>query len=383
MHRRHRAVGTLDVAVGAVASAAAGCTSRAASGEPEESHPPPMSVELLVMEPRLVRDTSDYLAVLSSRSSVALYPQVVGHVGKIFVKPGERVKAGASLVEIDPTQPRAILEQLSATRTLKEAALRNAEQRAKRASSLFGEGLVSQQDFDQAKSERDIAAADMSAAEAQMHAQASQLRYFTIAAPFDGTVGDVPVKLGDLVTAITKVTTIDQNAMLEAYVNVPVERAKELGPESRVELLDDRGEMASESPVTFVADQAAADTQSVLIKALFANTTSLRAAQSVRARVVWRTRPGLRLPTTAVVRQSGQTFAFVAEGETGATVAKQRAVTLGAIDGSEYVVVSGLKAGDRVILSSVQKLHEGAPVAAASRSAAPAAGPPASSAVKN
>jgi len=115
----------------------------------------------------------------------------------------------------------------------------------------------------------------------------------------------------------------------------------------------------------------------VLIKGVFANAAQLRAAQYVRARVVWSTRPGLRLPTTAVVRQSGQTFAFVAQGEGAATVAKQRAVTLGAIDGNEYVVAAGLEAGDRVIVSSVQKLREDAPVAPASpppsESAAPAA----------
>jgi RND family efflux transporter MFP subunit len=360
----------------ALALAAAACKPKEATGEPAEAHAPALAVELLLMEPKPVRDTSEYLATLSSRSSVALYPQVVGHVSKIFVRPGERVKAGAPLVQIDPSQPQATLDQLVATRKLKEATLHNTEEKAKRASSLFEGGLMSHQDFDQATSDRDVAAADVKAAEAQAQAQASQLRFFTIAAPFDGTAGDVPVKLGDLVTTATKVTTVDQNAVLEAYVNVPVERAPDLEPDSRVELLDARGVVLGESRVTFIADQANVDTQSVLIKGLFANAASLRAAQYVRARVVWSTRPGLRLPTTAVVRQSGQTFAFVAEGEGAAAVAKQRTVTLGAIDGNEYVVVAGLKAGDRVIVSAVQKLREGASVTPAASSASAATSAP-------
>ncbi len=373
---------------GALAAAAllgaAACKPKEAAGE-AEAKAPALAVDVLLMEAKPVRDTSEYLATLSSRSSVALYPQVVGHVSKILVKPGERVKAGAPLVQIDPSQQQATLDQTVAMRRLKEATLKNADEKAKRAESLLANGLVSRQDRDQAMSDRDVAAADVNAAEAQIQAQASQLRFFTLAAPFDGAVGDVPVKLGDLVTTATKVTTVDQNAVLEAYVNVPVERAGDLGPESRVELLDGRGARVGESVLTFVADQANVDTQSLLIKGLFANAASQRAAQYVRARVVWSTRPGLLLPTTAVVRQSGQTFAFVMEGEGAAAVAKQRSITLGAIEGNSYVVSAGLAAGDRVIVSSVQKLREGAsvtpappsgPAASASPAASAAPGPP-------
>jgi RND family efflux transporter MFP subunit len=353
----------LAVFLVALALAAPACKPRDAAGEPAEAKPPPLPVDVLVMQPSPVRDTSEFLATLVSRSSVALYPQVVGHVSRIFVKPGERVKAGTPLVEVDPSQQQATLDQTVAATRLKEATLKNADEKAKRAATLFAEGLMSQQDHDQAMSDRDVARADVSAAEAQSKAQASQLRFFTLAAPFDGAVGDVPVKLGDLVTTQTKVTTVDQNAALEAYVGVPVERAQDLGPTSRIEILDARGATLGESPVTFIADQASADTQLVLVKGLFVNSAKLRAAQWARARVVWSVKPGLRLPTTAVVRQSGQTFAFVAERDGEGLVARQRKVTLGAVDGNAYVVADGLAPGDQVILSAVQKLREGAPVA--------------------
>jgi RND family efflux transporter MFP subunit len=345
----------------ALATGGAACKPREASGEPAEA-PSAQPVEVTVMAERPVRDTSEFLATLSSRSSVTLYPQVVGHVSRILVKPGERVKSGAPLVQIDPSQQQATLEQLVAAKKQKEVTVHLAGERAARATALRTEGLLSQQDFDQAVSERASAAADLQAAEAQLAAQASQLRFFTIVAPFDGVVGDVPVKLGDLVTAATKVTTVDQNDVLEAYVNVPVERARDVGPGSRVELLDARGGKVGESPVTFLADQANVDTQSVLLKGAFPNATALRAAQLVRARVVWSVKPGLLLPTTAVMRQSGQTFAFVAEGEGAATTAKQRAVTLGAIEGNEYVVTAGLAPGERVIVTGIQKIRDGAKV---------------------
>ncbi len=372
-----RSVAALLGAVLALATAA--CKPKEAAGD-SVAKKPALPVDVLRMEMKPIRDTSEYLATLSSRTSVALYPQVVGHVSRIFVKPGQRVKAGAALVEIDPSQSQATLDQYVATRKLKEATLHNTEGKAKRATTLFGEGLMSRQDLDQAASDRDVAAADVQATQAQIQAQTSQLRFFTLTAPFDGTAGDVPVKLGDLVTTTSKITTVDQNAVLEAYVMVPVERAPDLGPGSRVELLDARGAVVGESAVTFISDQATVDTQSVLIKGLFENAASLRAAQYVRARVVWRTHPGLRMPTTAVVRQSGQTFAFVVLGEGAAAVAKQRAVALGAIDGNEYVVATGLEEGDRVIVSSVQKLREDAPVALGSPTASGSPAAPSASA---
>jgi RND family efflux transporter MFP subunit len=339
------------------------CKPKEAAGGPPEPSAAALPVDVIVLTERPVRDASEYLATLSSRSSVALYPQVIGRVSKIFVKPGDRVKTGAQLVQIDPSQQQASLDQIVAARKQKEVGLHLAEERAKRATSLRGEGLVSQQDFDQAVSDRESAAADLRAVEAQIQAQASQLKFFTIAAPFDGVVGDIPVKIGDLLTTATKVTSVDQNAVLEAYVNVPVERAPDIGPGSRVELLDAHGAALGESQVTFVADQASPETQSVLIKAVFPNATKLRAAQIVRARVIWSTRAGLLLPTTAVVRKAGQTFAFIAEGEGGAATAKQRAVTLGAIEGNEYVITAGLKPGERVIVSGIQKVSDGAQVA--------------------
>ena len=353
----------LSLVAAILALALSGCKEKEAAGEPASESSPALPVDVLVLQAKSVRDTSEYLATLSSRSSITLFPQVVGHVSQIFVKPGDHVKAGAALVQIDPSQEQATLDQLVAARTLKTANLRFAGERAKRVAVLAGEGLASRQDDEQAASAREAAVAELATAEAQIKVQASRLRFFKITAPFDGAVGDIPVKLGDLVTTATRLTTIDQNAVLEAYIHVPVERARDLTADSRVQLVDASGASLGESRVTFVADQANVETQSLLIKGVFPNTATLKVAQLVRARVVWSTRPGLRLPTIAVMRQAGQAFAFVAAPEGGGTVAKQRAVTLGVIEGNDFIVTSGLAAGDRVIVSGVQKLRDGAPVA--------------------
>ena len=83
----------------------------------------------------------------------------------------------------------------------------------------------------------------------------------------------------------------------------------------------------------------------------------------MRARVVWRSAPGLTIPLVAVTRINGRFFAFVAEaGEGGATVARQRPVELGPLVGNDYVVTEGLSAGEQLIVSGMQKIGDGAPV---------------------
>ena len=84
--------------------------------------------------------------------------------------------------------------------------------------------------------------------------------------------------------------------------------------------------------------------------------------QYVRARIIWSSRPGLSVPLIAVSRLAGQSFVFVAEQGDQGVVARQKPVTLGQVIGNDYEVRSGLKTGDRVIVSNIQKIGEGSPV---------------------
>jgi RND family efflux transporter MFP subunit len=325
-----------------------------------------MPVEVVTLADVPIQDSSNYLAQLVSRTQVAIYPQVSGVVTSVFVKPGQAVREGAPLLQIDPRRESANLSNQVAAKAQRDANLALAKRNASRSAALFREGLISRQQLEQDQSQATVAEAEVNAQTAVIGAQAAQLGYYRIEAPFDGAVGDIPVKLGDYVGPQTKLTSVDDNRTLEAYVNVPAEQLGQLDDASRVVLLgDDRATNTTlaEAPITFVAQEANPQTQAVLIKAKFPNGGQLRAAQIVRARVVWKTHAGVRVPTLAVTRQSGQYFAFVAVPGASGMVAHQVPVTLGEVDNSTYAVVSGLKAGDQVVVSQIQKLRDGAPIA--------------------
>ncbi|MFI5300165.1 MAG: efflux RND transporter periplasmic adaptor subunit [Polyangiales bacterium] len=346
-------------------------------GAADHGDAPKPSVEVATLHRQSLRESADYLAQLVSRHQVVLYPQVVGVVTAIAVKPGDVVKQGATILQLDLRKEAATLAALAADKDQQAATLALTRSVAKRSGALLDQGLVGQQQYEQDKGAVDVAEQQLKAKQAAIEAQAMQLAYYRIVAPFDGVVGDVPVKLGDLVSATTKLTSISDNAKLEAYVKLPVEQLGKLGKESRIEVLDADGTSVAEGPVTFVAPDADPAAQVVLVKGLLDNgamapARAFRAGQVVRVRVVFRTHPGVRLPIEAVTRQAGQYFAFVVEADKeGSDVVHQRPVELGELDGNQYDVVKGLAAGDRIAVSQIQKLHDGGGVVATSPSSSP------------
>ncbi|HVR72262.1 MAG TPA: efflux RND transporter periplasmic adaptor subunit [Vicinamibacteria bacterium] len=324
--------------------------------------PPPTPVRIEVARSVAVDDSSEYVATLRSRGSAAIMPQVEGHITRIFVRAGARVAAGEPLMQLDAAKQQATLNSQEDTRTARAAALAYARQRYERVQGLHASGIASQQDLDQARTALEAAQADLGAVEAQVREQQAQLRYYRVAAPAAGVVGDIPVRVGDRVTVSTLLTTVDSPGIMEAYVSVPVERAAQLRRGLPVRIVDGTGGVVAESHLTFVSPQVDDQTQTVLVKAGIAEPGALRPAQIIRARVVWGTREGPVVPVLAVSRISGQHFAFVAEEEKGALVARQRPVRVGEIVGNDYVVLGGIEPGDRVIVSGTQFLRDGAPV---------------------
>jgi RND family efflux transporter MFP subunit len=348
------------------ALAVAACNRAQTNGPPPQV--PPTPVTLATAEARPIEDTTEYVATLKSLRSTTIQPQIDGQITNILVKSGDRVRQGAPLMQIDPRRQQAAVSSQEAERAAREAAVAFARQQAQRTQDLYAAGAISKQEQERAETELRTAEASLKALQAQVQQQEVQLRYFTIAAPTAGVIGDVPVRVGHVVTPQTVLTTIDQNETLEVYVSVPIERAPALKTGLPIQILNGDGtETLATSVVNFISPHVDDQTQSILVKGQVRNPSgALRAMQYVRVRIVWKTSPGLVIPVTAVLRVSGQFFAFVAEDAGGKLVAKQRAIKVGPITGDNYPVLDGLKAGERIVTSGTMKLADGAPIQPAS-----------------
>ena len=322
-----------------------------------------MPVQTQVAETQNIADSTDYLAILKSRHSAAINPQVEGQVVKIFVQSGDRVAAGAPLLQIDPLKQEATVSGQEAARAAQEANVRQAKINLGRAIKLSDAGVISKSDYDNAQSNYDAAVAQLNSLQEQVNQQKAELRYYRVAAPMAGIVGDIPVHIGDRVAVTTLLTTVDEPGALEAYIYIPASRAAQLKLGLPVNLLDESGAPLMQTAINFISPQVDNDTQTVLAKAPVGNAkAALRISQQVRTQITWSVKAGTVIPILAVQRINGEFFVFVASKEAQGAVARQRLLKLGEVIGNNYPVLSGLKPGEHVVVSGADFLQDGVPV---------------------
>ncbi|MGO9639915.1 MAG: efflux RND transporter periplasmic adaptor subunit [Candidatus Acidiferrales bacterium] len=337
-----------------------GCGNKSASGD---APPGAMRVKVQVARAVEIPNSNEYLAVLKSRHSADITPQVAGQITKIYVKSGDLVKTGTPLLQVDPLKQQATVGSLEAQRTAQEANVRFAKTQLDRAQKLFDQGVIARQDLDTAQNNYDTAVQQMNSLAEQVKEQEVELHYYQVVAPMDGIVGDIPVRVGDSVTTATELTTVDEPGALEAYIYVPVARAREVRLGLPVHLKDDSGNVLGETQVTFLSPEVDDTTQTVLVKAAVPNARiKLRIEQQVRAEVIWSTHSAPVVPVLAVSRINGQYFAFLAENESGGVVARQKLLKIGDTFGNDYEVLDGIHPGDHIIVTGTQFLADGVPV---------------------
>jgi RND family efflux transporter MFP subunit len=230
-------------------------------------------------------------------------------------------------------------------------------------------------------SQADLAEAEAALQQAQASANLAneELQNARVVAPFAGTVGDIPVKIGDFVETSDELTSVTQNQSLELELAIPIERRSQLRLGTRVELTDAQNKPLGTGQISFISPTVAANAQSILAKAAFNNSQGqLLDRQYVKAKVIWQEGPGVLVPTAAISRLGGQTFVFVAEEpepaarvsseeappqpEQPTLVAEQRLVELGSLQGNNYQVLEGLQPGERIVTSGILNLSDGVPI---------------------
>ena len=349
-------------AIFVLAALSSACSGGSAKGAQPQG-PPGIPVKVETAKLISVNDTTEYVATLKSRDTAVIMPQVEGVITDIFVHSGSRVSAGTPLMQIDPAKQQATLKTQEDTVKAKQAELIWDQQEYDRNSGLYDAKVVSKQALDQSKN---------GAGPGQ--------------SPVAGPAGAGPP--GNRATALLPrdrsqrrnrrrhsgarrrprnhhhaLTTVDKPGSLEAYVYVPIERSSQLKPNLPVQIVDQSGTVIAESRINFISPQVDSTTQTVLAKAPIANSNDkLRNAQFIHARIVWGSQNRTVVPVLAVSRLGGQYFAFVAEQQDGKTVAHQKPLTVGDMTGNNYVVLEGIKPGDKIIVSGTQFLIDGAPV---------------------
>ena len=338
-----------------------GCQKKPASAA-AAAGPQGLPVQTVTVSMSPVAQTSEYVATIKSRRSATLQPQVSGNLTEILARSGDHVASGQVLMQIDPRQQQAALDAQRATERQKKALFDYDTVELDRQHKLFDAGVTSRDAFDQAQQAHDNAKADYESAVDSRKTQEQLLAYYTIRAPFDGVVGDIPVHVGDYVTTTTMLTTVDENRDLEAYIYVPTERSADVRMGQDINITDNNGKLLEKTRVDFISPEVDPLLQGILVKAPVQPSAELRNAQIVKADIIWNTRPMAVVPVLAVTRLGAQSFVYVVQQAHGMALAHRAPVTLGDTVGNNYSIASGLNVGDKVIVSGTQFLVDGMPV---------------------
>jgi membrane fusion protein (multidrug efflux system) len=321
---------------------------RSAKGDKKEKEPSPVAAQ--AVEVGSIASYTAATANLVAEDEVKVIAEAEGKVVRLLVEEGDGVAKGEALLQIDPAD-------LSLAVAKAELAVRNAQINLDRSEQMAAEKLISPQDLDKIRYERDVAVQGLSEAR-------HRLTKTTVRAPFAGRITLRKVQPGQTVKPGEELFTLADFDPLVARIFLPEREVLDLKPGQEVRLAlrareETRfaGRIMQISPVV----DTASGTVKVTVEAV-RPPPSVRPGAFVSVEVLRETRPSATLvPRTAVIRELQETYVFVADGK----VARKRAVEVGLEEGSRLEVVKGLKAGEQVITSGQGGLKDLSPIAVA------------------
>jgi len=331
--------------------------------------PPAVNVGVQRVSTSDARYYDEYPVVLRGMQEVELRPQVNGYVTGIHFTEGSRVRKGQRLYSIDQQQSEASYQQALANLAVQEANLERAKKDIERYRELDKADAIAKQQVDYAEAAYAAAQKQVDAAKAAVQAVQTNVRYATIFAPFDGTIGISSVRLGASVTpGQTLLNTISSDDPIGADIAVDqkeILRFTNLLAAGKTKndstfMLVLSGELYRYPGKISIIDRAVdPQTGSIKMRLEFPNPDLLlRAGMSGKLRVASTVKNTVVIPHKALNEQLGEFFVYIADSAR----ATQRKVVPGKTVGRNVIIKSGLQQGDSIITEGVQSLREGTPV---------------------
>lgn len=351
---------------------AASCGSKSAQQQQTMQGPPPaasVTVQTVTTGDAVYYD--EYPATVIALNEVELRPQVSGYITGIYFKDGARVRRGEKLYSIDQQQYEANYQQAVANLAVQQTNLVKAQKDADRYHELEKADAIAKQQVDYADAALAAAQKQVEAAQANVHGVQTAVRYSTIYAPFDGTIGISQVKMGAPVSAgqtvlntissdnpIATDFAIDQRDLYR-FTQLQQQTIKPSDSTFRLVLGND---MYPYPGKIYLIDRAVnRQTGTITVRLVFPNNKNmLRSGMTGTVRVKNNSgRKTILIPYKAVTEQLGEFFVYVVNDSNKVS---QRKVPLGTQIGTNVIVKDSLREGEKIVIQGVQNLREGAPV---------------------
>ena len=324
------------------------------------------------LQPATVNLTSSYPATIKGKQDVEIRPQVSGFITKVCVDEGSMVRKGQVLFIIDPTQYEAAARSAKAAVATAEAAVSTQQITVDNKRALNKKNIISDYDLAMAENSLASAKAQLASAKAQLISAEQNLGFTNVKSPSDGIVNDIPYRLGSLVSPsiTTPLTIVSDITEMYVYASLTEKELLELvrkdGSQSaavetypEVQLqLSDGSTYDQKGKIETISGVINANTGAVSIRATFPNSNHLLRSGGMGNLVIpYHMENALVVPQKATTEIQDKKFVFLQQPD---NTVKMNEITILNIDnGQEYVVTSGLKQGDLIVIENVGTLKDG------------------------
>ena len=324
------------------------------------------------LQPATVNLTSSYPATIKGKQDVEIRPQVSGFITKVCVDEGSMVRKGQVLFIIDPTQYEAAARSAKAAVATAEAAVSTQQITVDNKRALNKKNIISDYDLAMAENSLASAKAQLASAKAQLISAEQNLGFTNVKSPSDGIVNDIPYRLGSLVSPsiTTPLTIVSDITEMYVYASLTEKELLELvrkdGSQSaavetypEVQLqLSDGSTYDQKGKIETISGVINANTGAVSIRATFPNSNHLLRSGGMGNLIIpYHMENALVVPQKATTEIQDKKFVFLQQPD---NTVKMNEITILNIDnGQEYVVTSGLKQGDLIVIVNVGTLKDG------------------------
>jgi len=346
---------------------------------------PAMPVAVVTLQPTTVPVSAEAVAQTEGAKEVEIRPRVGGILLKKLFEEGAPIKAGQTMFLIDPVPFQIALSNAKAQLAQQKARLDQTQREAQRLQVLVATQSISQREADNATSDNALARAGLAQFEAAVREAELNLSYTNVTSPISGIAGRFELSEGALVNANTSLLTkVSQITPIWVRFSLSDNELAQLGgplTQANVKnvslILPSGEEYTKKGQLNFAASSIDPQLGTQQLRAEFKNEDKqLLPGQFVRVRVVTGHKDGVFVvPQTAVIANDQGKFVYVANDKNEAVLTP---IVPGNWVGKDWVILSGLNAGDKVIVDNIIKLRPGASVAPH-----PAGEPPAPVAAKN
>ncbi len=330
--------------------------------------PPPPEVVVVEVAQRDIPVYSEWVGTTDGTVNATIRAQVQGYLNKQNYQDGEFVKKGQILFEIDPRPFKAVVDQAKGQLAQKEARWRTAKATLDRIRPLAAQNAISQKDLDDAIGMEQSTQADVISAKASLEKAQLELGFTKILSPIDGIAGIAKAQIGDLVGTpgspeLATVSTVNPIRVFvsvseQEYLRSIQDKAEKKGPAAEIELILADGALYPHKGTFGFADrQVDVKTGTIRVATVFPNPGNvLRPGQFGKVRAVTKSSGALLVPQRAVTELQGRYQVAVVGPDNKVDI---RPVKLGDRVDSLWIVLEGLKPGERVVAEGVQKVREG------------------------